>query len=740
MSFRSPSGELDTSGTRSWFSDSSSRNELSQLLYKADQLVKGHSDQSTKQTLSAYNDLRSNSKSLKSKHQELLNRIPGSPRPTPLTSPIISSPMFFTGPLHPSHEVSTVRRRRVSVSPADLSLLSDQNAELLLKIETLEGENTQAERDGRRKVEKLDEEIQYLRAELEHIHAKSDELEERALRGERELKKMEREDRIRELRLNSSQRSESGSHQVQDFAPESALPTPPVRRASSKRSASSSSQVTLFDPDTSQTSPDTSKLPTSTSNLPVSTSKSSPLDTLLESDTEGDLEDSDHHEALVSKLMSKIDELESTNTRILSQQSETVSKWRVMQQESESIARAYDYLDSEDLDIVTEEGSFKDGRIYGEEQHDTDVEVMTFRTFRKSLDLSRIHDRLAEEFNAGIGDTRHSTIRNRTVSTPHQRSMSVRDSNRPNRNRRSVVGLFNEEGRKQASDALRSDFLFPRASDRSASEGYPMEPPSPTLSALSITSPSHASLLQLSSLSQQPMSLESELGRVWPSQDTSRDRHQHHLHSKSILEMLSLPASASSSPAVSEIALPDPLTPSPPRMAASHRRDRTRSFPVAPRTPSPIRDLRISLQPPTPEHSGQLAKIGSADGKRSLRNGRLSQKVRTRADRWELERFPDSPRSRKVSTTQVTESLTLTRALDHVVETLTKVNHTAHASEPATSSAVGTVKEDKDKKGDRFVAMMFEFWLWLQFIIVIVVFLFALARRGPRSVLKDKQT
>lgn len=90
----------------------------------------------------------------------------------------------------------------------------------------------------------------------------------------------------------------------------------------------------------------------------------------------------------------------------------------------------------------------------------------------------------------------------------------------------------------------------------------------------------------------------------------------------------------------------------------------------------------------------------------------------------------------------MTESLTLTRALDHVVETLTKANHTSASSEPAASSgAVGTVnKEEKDKKGDRFVAMMFEFWLWLQFIIVIVVFLFALARRGPRSVLKDKQT
>ena len=38
-----------------------------------------------------------------------------------------------------------------------------------------------------------------------------------------------------------------------------------------------------------------------------------------------------------------------------------------------------------------------------------------------------------------------------------------------------------------------------------------------------------------------------------------------------------------------------------------------------------------------------------------------------------------------------------------------------------------------------FVGFILEVWLWLQFAIVVVVFLWAMARRGPKSVLKEAE-
>ena len=38
-----------------------------------------------------------------------------------------------------------------------------------------------------------------------------------------------------------------------------------------------------------------------------------------------------------------------------------------------------------------------------------------------------------------------------------------------------------------------------------------------------------------------------------------------------------------------------------------------------------------------------------------------------------------------------------------------------------------------------FVGLLLEVWLWLQFAVVIMVFLWAMARRGPKSVLEDAE-
>lgn len=47
------------------------------------------------------------------------------------------------------------------------------------------------------------------------------------------------------------------------------------------------------------------------------------------------------------------------------------------------------------------------------------------------------------------------------------------------------------------------------------------------------------------------------------------------------------------------------------------------------------------------------------------------------------------------------------------------------------------VVSQKRKQG--FVGFVLEVWLWLQFAIVVCVFLWAMARRGPKSVLEDAE-
>lgn len=71
----------------------------------------------------------------------------------------------------------------MSMSTADISLLADQNAELLHKLEKLESESTTADQAGRRELKRLEKEIMVLREALEKTQAKSEELEEKTKTG-----------------------------------------------------------------------------------------------------------------------------------------------------------------------------------------------------------------------------------------------------------------------------------------------------------------------------------------------------------------------------------------------------------------------------------------------------------------------------------------------------------------------------------------------------------------------------
>src|ERR1700683_358970 len=190
-------------------------------------------------TFAARKSLQEDSLILKNRHEEFLRRI-SSPSQTPpasiATSPTSSAPPLPNSPHYYSANLSHLatdpninesllhsrRTRRISVSPNDIALLSDENAELLSKLEKLQADSAQADLAGRRKLRKLEREIQGLREELEQTQVKSEELEEKAkisvdaekVADEIWRKKMEREEKCRAMRGKPD--SDSGGDRVRD--------------------------------------------------------------------------------------------------------------------------------------------------------------------------------------------------------------------------------------------------------------------------------------------------------------------------------------------------------------------------------------------------------------------------------------------------------------------------------------------------------------------------------------------
>ena len=124
----------------------------------------------------------------------MLSRLPtnrsSSPAVTSVALALDHSPHFYTAslphtpvdsPQSHSPTLSRLRHQRtVSVTPAEIAVLADQNAELLDKLEKLEEESERNDRLGRRKLRKLEKEIQALRTELEETQANEQESSEKA--------------------------------------------------------------------------------------------------------------------------------------------------------------------------------------------------------------------------------------------------------------------------------------------------------------------------------------------------------------------------------------------------------------------------------------------------------------------------------------------------------------------------------------------------------------------------------
>lgn len=707
---------------------------------------------------------------LKTKHETLLSRLPTSPADTAPTSPIAPSPNRILSPAYPDAALSrspdyadaAPRRplrhtRRISVTPSDLTHLADQNAELLDKLERLEAESARADQAGKQRLRKLEREILLLQEELEETQAKEAELEQAqahaAVSGsgeEARRRKEEREERVRVYREKAGSSVESTDtvvdlQAIKDFAP------PSGSRWPTKARISSASTVTQFSA-SSQTAVEKPVFPQLDLLQPdaASTTRIRPrfLSTRAPSGAES---------AIVSQLLHKIRELEETNAQISKEQQLTEDQLRSAQWDAESIRRVYDCLDGVDgveLEVVAEDSP--------EEESPTKLRrvasggTIKFSSLRRSIhqDLTKLNESPdLEAFASGISGDMRSTVRS-ALTQQHAPA---------HRSRRSVVGLF-EHG-QPAPDSFTAPFFSPAVAriPRSPALGselgdlstwsiaatYGQDPPSPALdSGLQTPLPVVRTL---------GSELGSECGDDWGTGTLN-----YHLRTTSLYGMV---ASDSREPSMSfAFATPDDSGEAPEREDWGSE--------AGPSTPQRISGLQLMIEPPTPTPPGNTS---TPKKPASVRQKRLSQTVRSRTHRWLEGRFspqPSSsppprsaesirrrPQSRTKARSGLESELTIDDMFDEAAWDVSHMQITARGVVDAAGADDGedirgrrTGSRDADRSAmqvrpdtrgavaephGRVTRIMLELRLWLQFGIVILVFLYAMARRGPKSVLEE---
>lgn len=259
-----------------------------------------------------------------------------SPPMSPIASPAL---------LHPSTPTPIFQRhsRRLSTSPAQLAVLSSQNEDLIQALGKLQDETSAADLDGKQRLRKLEKEIAGLRAELEQSHLKNGELEQRINsvqndhERELELKKQERESKVHELRRSTS-KAEAPPQTFANFAPTSNSPAKPNF---------SKPERSKDDDDSTPTRPALLPFPSSESQITVTSTRSpnpgEPSAELM----------------ILGQLLSKIEELESTNREILERHRENDSKLRTATNQSDALQKVYENLEDEVEDYADDEaGTF----------------------------------------------------------------------------------------------------------------------------------------------------------------------------------------------------------------------------------------------------------------------------------------------------------------------------------------------------------------------------------------------
>ncbi|KAJ6561574.1 hypothetical protein DFH09DRAFT_1160274 [Mycena vulgaris] len=587
-----------------WLNEKS-REELAELLLKADDLIKERETE-LGVTSAVCKSLHESNVTLKSKHDALVARIPPNPRHPPDSHVSFLDDASFDSTSSPRVYLKR-HSRRIS---------------LLLKLENLEAEAQSADNSGRRALRQLEKEIQLLRDELDKTRAQSEQLEKKVQVGTEQIveelwkKKKEREAKFRAMRNNNTPRDDA---EIRDFAPPG-----------------------LFSKASISPSPSTEFEDASYGSDPA-------------------FEHPNQH-ALVSQLLSKIQELEETNAQIIRQQSETTDKLQAVQRETESISKVYECFGAEDgveWEVVGENGHM-DGTI-------------RFKSFRRTLD--------AED------DNKFSTLV------------------MPRKARKSVLNLFDA-----ANEPGPSKLVIPSHNTLSSTT---------ELSPLKFdTSQSQSSEYAISPFLGSRQTLQAELGDDFIGGEVDP-----------FLQRSSLYDFPLSSPTPGSRSLKGRVS------DARASRDQT--------TPT-NNALQLSVEPPSPS-GADAGETGSLRERNKDRYRRMSETMSLRTGRWADGRFPggfpgatSSPLSRRIDP----EARRLSSALDVVIENFTapiRANDDADADASPSSSPIDAVVVDDggQKKKQAFVAFVLEVWLWLQFGIIIVVFLWAMAKRGPKSVLSE---
>jgi len=661
---------------------------------------------------------------LKNKHDALFQRISPNidttspPNQSPLSSISPLWPAFATlnqsnsefgvDDISPEHTLSKScrykTRRGVSVPTLDISLLADQNAELLSKLEKLESEATSADAAGRRELRRLEKEISLLKEEMEKTQARSDELEEKAKSGfglgaekmveEAWKRKQEREARIKSLK---NLRSHNQGCEAQNFAPDA---------------------PSLFRPQTKMVFPIVEEVTSLVDNAAdVLDSKSSIMQA--------------QDGQLVVKLLQKIQELEATNSKILQHQTETTSRLQAVQRETEFMAKIYERL----------------SELKAQHSHDEFT----------------AKDQVSDGFVHWPTESHNTPQSHLTAGVKRSRSLHKHET----QSRRRAVGLIGDSV-SEVSASRKPRFSLPvpfsegSLSRRRHHSSYSIGSgglASPALSSLSLSSPPARSLEEFSDLN-----LAKELGEQW---DEPGDTGQPLPRSLSDLGL----NFESQSPC------PPPSVTPPPELSNS---------------------LQLAIEPPTPQKGAPIAHphesllIGNMSPRfqqsRSLRNhnyiyregryteslapnlnlrkrfagaGSLSIPSRGSAGPLFFEGFQvimDEFDERNGSTQQESRDADVLHspssdpedyadAKEELDEATTDVGFGQQAggikreeeeiyNEENLSPARSQTSEiSKSTVG----GIMLEVWMWLQFAIIMLVFLWAMARKGPKSVLRDAE-
>jgi len=359
--------------------------------------------------------------------------------------------------------------------------------------------------------------------------------------------------------------------------------------------------------------------------------------------------------------------------------------------------------------------------------------------------------------------------------------------------RKSVVGLFDgdEEDRGSSSQAGYPGALKVSPAFRSVSPSLidpgdvsswsiaatqGKDPSSPTLSTLGLSSIRQNSF---DGVSMKKHTLGSELGSEF-GDDWGENAGNHHLRTSSLYDLAGLVVSREGSPGLSPGASP-PENPSfvfsSPGMTTSDGDWDEADNDIGPSeagttTPNHSRGLQLNLgfSTPRPSKSHEILRAStSLPEPRSTRNYRLSQTVRNRTGRWVKGRYGGEgtsvdhgslPRRRRPFNKPSSHasrgsdaSVIFSETFDTVVRQLSfsgtpdcgDMEEDEGESEATMKQIIRAPRSENSVaippplKEQGFVGFILEVWLWLQFAIVVLVFLWAMARRGPKSVLQEAE-